>query len=183
MMVVVVNEVLHGGWLEFLTRVKYDKEKQFDMAEEKKKEYERKREQDGRGRNKTEETCFLLYMSERLPRMQPSFVCCNCASDSRSCRGASPYRHSSLSRRIVRPARRQAGHSSRFWQHTAAHILPLLGFELRILLSRLIVLPAWQGILLVSGSTLLRMFHRLLGFEQHVWRLGIVRVVQGGHVQ
>jgi hypothetical protein len=37
MMVVVVNEVLHGGWLEFLTRVKYDKEKQFDMAEEKKK--------------------------------------------------------------------------------------------------------------------------------------------------
>ena len=69
-MVVVVNEVLHGGWLEFLTRVKYDKEKQFDMAEEKKKEYERKREQDGRGRNKTAETCFLLYMSERLPRLQ-----------------------------------------------------------------------------------------------------------------
>jgi superfamily I DNA/RNA helicase len=34
MMVVVVNEVLHGGWLEFLTRVKYDKEKQFDMAKE-----------------------------------------------------------------------------------------------------------------------------------------------------
>ena len=28
MVVVVVNEVLHGGWLEFLTRAKYDKEKQ-----------------------------------------------------------------------------------------------------------------------------------------------------------
>jgi hypothetical protein len=32
MVVVVVNEVLHGGWLEFLTRAKYDKEKQVAIS-------------------------------------------------------------------------------------------------------------------------------------------------------
>jgi hypothetical protein len=54
MMVVVVNEVLHGGWLEFLTRVKYDKEKQFDIyGRGEEEECERKREQDGRGGEKT----------------------------------------------------------------------------------------------------------------------------------
>jgi hypothetical protein len=37
MMVVVVNEVVHGGWLEFLMRVEFDKEGEFDVEEEAKK--------------------------------------------------------------------------------------------------------------------------------------------------
>jgi hypothetical protein len=37
MMVVVVNEVVHGGWLEFLNRVEFDKEGDFDVEEEAKK--------------------------------------------------------------------------------------------------------------------------------------------------
>ena len=37
MMVVVVNVVVHGGWLEFLTRVEFDKEGEFDAEEETKK--------------------------------------------------------------------------------------------------------------------------------------------------
>lgn len=34
MMVVVVNEVLEGGWLEFLTRVEFDKDGEFDSEKE-----------------------------------------------------------------------------------------------------------------------------------------------------
>ena len=34
MMVVVVNVVVRGGWLEFLTRVEFDKEGEFDVEEE-----------------------------------------------------------------------------------------------------------------------------------------------------
>jgi serine/threonine protein kinase len=37
MMVVVVNVVLHGGWLEFLTRVEFDEEGEFDAEKEAKK--------------------------------------------------------------------------------------------------------------------------------------------------
>jgi hypothetical protein len=37
MMVVVVNEVVPGGWLEFLMRVEFDKEGEFDVEEEEKK--------------------------------------------------------------------------------------------------------------------------------------------------
>jgi hypothetical protein len=37
MIVIVVNEVKRGGWLEFLTRVEFDDEKDFDMEEEAKR--------------------------------------------------------------------------------------------------------------------------------------------------
>jgi hypothetical protein len=64
MMVVVVNEVLRGGWLEFLTCVKYNEENDFDMAQE------LRRNVKGKARRTVEEEAIRREHAEAMARQQ-----------------------------------------------------------------------------------------------------------------